>query len=485
VRREELTQRLAELEAKHPVGEWTWSGWRAWPVVRAHLALRLHASEAAPPPRRLLASSLAWRRSRLRRFVGERLQRGGPPDRPADVVFLSSSDRGERVGRAFTNTVVDPWAEEVARSGGVARVWERGDPRWPSHVPRASIARALDLAQRAVAPTPLGSAPQWFAALARFVADALEGEVDWSALGRDLREVETCARLFEGWLRRARPRALVLDCWYAKEAMGAAMAAHALGIPVVDLQHGIQGAAHPLYAGWSPAPAGGYEVFPDRFWVWGASDAESLVASNPGVLGPGAVSVVGHRWLASWAQPDGDPHRASELARAERLVGGRRALLVTLQKGIPFRDTLVPLVRCAPADWLWLVRPHRQMKVDPARLEAELREAAGRRVDVRGAARLPLYALLRVCAWHVTGFSTCALEALAFGVPTLLVHESGAHAYADLVAQRVMWRHESTEASARLLADGADAVADACRLAARRLFARPAELRGLLPEAAR
>jgi hypothetical protein len=459
---------------------------RAHLALRHHdLALRHHEPAGAPPPRRRLAGALAWRRGRLHRFAGEWLQRGGPPDRSADVVFLSSSDRLERLGRGFYNTVVDPWAEEVARCGGVASVWERGDPRWPSRIPRASIQRAVDLSLRAAAQAPPGDAPAWFADLAGFVAEAFEAEVRWPELGRQLRVVETCARLFEGWLRRARPRALVLDCWYGRMAMGAAMAAHGLGIPVIDLQHGIQGGAHPLYAGWSPAPAGGYEVFPDRFWVWGAADAESLVASNPGALGPEAVRVVGHRWHAAWTQRDGDPQRASALAGAERLVAGRRALLVTLQKGVPFRDTLVPLVRHAPPEWLWLVRPHRQMQLDPARLEAELREATGRRVDVRRAARLPLYALLRACAWHVTGFSTCALEALAFGVPTLLTHESGAHAYADLVAQRVMWPHGSPEESTRRLARGAADVADACRAAAQRLFARPAELRGLLPEGAR
>jgi hypothetical protein len=484
MRREELTQRLAAFEAGHAVGGWTWDGWRVWPALRAQLALRHHDPESAPSPRRRLAGPLARRRERLRRFAAERLQRGGPPDRPADVVFLTSSNRGERVGRAFTNTVVDPWAEEVARSGGVASVWERGEPRWPSRVPRVSIQRAVDRAQRAGAATPIGDAPAWFADLAAFVARALDAGLLWPEVGRELRAVETCARLFEGWLRRARPRALVLDCWYGREAMGAAMAAHALRIPVIDLQHGIQGRAHPLYAGWSPPPAGGYEAFPDRFWVWGAGDAESLVASNPGALGPDAVRVVGHRWLEAWTQPEGDPQRRPALADAERLVGGRRALLVTLQKGVSFREALVPLVRCAPPEWRWLVRPHRRTQVDPARLEAELREATGRPVEVRRAARLPLYALLRVCAWHVTGFSTCALEALAFGVPTLLTHESGLHAYADLVAQGVMWPHESTEQSARRLAGGAEGLADACRAAARRLFARPAELRGLLPEAA-
>ncbi len=485
MRREELTQKLAAFEARHAVGDWTWDGWRVWPALRAQLALRHHDPEGAPPPRRRLAGSLALRRERLRRLVGERLQRGGPPDRPADVVFLTSSNRSERVGRAFTNTVVDPWAEELARSGGAASVWERGDPRWPSRVPRASIQRALDLAQRAAASTPIGDPPAWFAEPAAFVAGEFGAELRWPEVGRELRAVETCARLFEGWLERARPRALVLDCWYGREAMGAAMAAHALRIPVIDLQHGIQGRTHPLYAGFGPPPEGGYEVFPDRFWVWGAGDAESLVASNPGAIGPDAVRVVGHRWLEAWTRPEGDPQRRPALARAERVAGGRRALLVTLQKGVSFRDTLVPLVRRAPPDWRWLVRPHRRTQVDSTRLEAELREATGRPVEVREAARLPLYALLRVCAWHVTGFSTCALEALAFGVPTLLTHESGAHAYADLVAQGVMWPHRSPEESARRLADGADDVADACRAAARRVFARPVDLRGLLPEAAR
>jgi hypothetical protein len=485
VRREELTHELAGFEAVHPVGDWTWNGWRVWPAVRAHVALRHHGPGDRSPAERRPAPSLARRAEHLWWSAGERFQRSGPPDRPADVVFLSSSNRGERLGRAYYNTVVDPWAEELAQSGGQARVWELGEPRWPSRVPHVNVQRAVDRAQGAAAPTPAGDAPPWFAALVGFAAGVLGADVRWPELARSLRAVETCARLFAGWLRPARPRALVLDCWYGREAMGAAMAAHGLRIPVVDLQHGIQGRAHPLYAGLGPAPAGGYEVFPDRFWVWGAWDAESLVESNPGAVGADAVRVAGHRWLAAWTQRDGGPERALAQARAQRCVAGRRAVLVTLQKGVPFREALVPLVRSAPPDWLWLVRPHRRTEVDAARLEAELREVTGRSVDVQRAARLPLYALLRACAWHVTGFSTCALEALAFGVPTLLTHESGAHAYAEFVSQGVMWRHASAPESVRHLAGGAGELADACRAAAGRLFAPPADPRGLLADVAR
>jgi hypothetical protein len=202
------------------------------------------------------------------------------------------------------------------------------------------------------------------------------------------------------------------------------------------------------------------------------------------VLAPDRVRVAGHRWLAAWTHRDGVPLAAPALARARRLIGKRRALLVTLQKGIPFRETLVPLVRHAPPDWLWLVRPHRQSRVAPAELESELRGATGRSIEVRRAAGLPLYAALRACAGHVTGFSTCALEALAFGVPTLLTHESGLHAYADLVAQGVMWQHRSPQQSAGRLADVADRLGDACRDAARSLFAPPADALGLLSQAA-
>jgi hypothetical protein len=81
---------------------------------------------------------------------------------------------------------------------------------------------------------------------------------------------------------------------------------------------------------------------------------------------------------------------------------------------------------------------------------------------------------MRACAWHVTGFSTCALEALAFGVPTLLFHPSGEHAFGRFVEQQVMWPHQSIRASQSLLGRDDPHLAAACRRAARRVFADPA-----------
>jgi hypothetical protein len=321
--------------------------------------------------------------------------------------------------------------------------------------------------------------PEWFETLADWAADAMEAEIGWPELERDLRMVACSARLYEAWLRHATPRLVVLDCWYGRESMGMALAAHRLGIPVVDLQHGVQGHGHPAYAGWSPPPAGGYEVFPDRFWVWGEWDAESLVRNNPGAIAPENVTVVGQRWLTGW-NDGGDRRHTSAVERVDRLQDGRRAILVTLQPGVPYHAVLLPLIAETPLHWRWWVRLHGRMGDDATRLETELCRATRRSVEVREATRLPLPALMRACSWHVTGFSTCALEALAFGIPTLLLHPSGEHAYARFVEKQVMWPHQSSRESCSLLGDGSPQLSAACRRAARPVFADPVNPHRLL-----
>jgi hypothetical protein len=487
MQREDLTDELTRFESKHPVGHWFWQGWRVWPVVRTRLALALHGDTnglAASPERRptRLARSLAWRRRRLGRWLGERVHAAA--DVPADVIFLTASDRGQRLGRRFTNTVVDPWAEAFRSAGSRVTVWSLGDPRWPVGVRHASVQRALDRDRAARAAQPVGAAPEWFEELGAWAAEALDADLRWRSLAGDLRSVVSASFVLEEYLRRARPRALVLDCWYTREALGAALAAHRLAIPVVDLQHGIQGHGHPCYAGWSPAPEGRYEVFPDRFWVWGEADAQSLVASNPGVIAPEQVQAVGNRWLSRWVEAT-DRRTERAIARAARPARRRRVVLVTLQEGVSYQDGLVALMRAAPEDWLWRVRLHRRSRTRPERVQAALAAASGRRVEAVSATREPLYALLRSASAHVTAFSTCALEALAFGVPTLLNHESGEHAFAEFIAEGVMWRHRSEAESVQRLSSVSDEQAAACRRASRRVFADPLDPAALMAPLAR
>jgi hypothetical protein len=473
--REELTARLSDFEGKQRVGSWKWNGWHAWPAVRNQLTLSLHQRETRPLPSGWKARAggiWARRRQRLQRWLSHQLAGGPRPEDPTDVVFLTSTDRGQPFGGQLYNTVVDPWVEEVRRTGHRACVWDLGDPRRGALSSHAAVQHAIDAHSRRARPTAVAT-PAWFGELADFAHDQLDTDLRWHDVRRELEAIDAHAALFGGWLASGRPSTLFLDCWYTREGMGAALAARRLGIPTIDLQHGIQGHAHPAYAGWCSAECGQWEVMPDAFWVWGPWDAESLVRSNPGAIRENRIRIVGHRWLHAWAEEEGRPHRDA-IREAQRLTGADHTVCFTLQKGVPYREILALLVEQAPIGWRWLVRLHRSMTESPGRLEAELRETLGPNIEVAAATRLPLHALLRVSDWHVTGFSTCALEALPFGVPTLLTHESGEHAFAEFIEAGVMQPWRSVEEAVGLLAKTTTEQTEECRAQGARVFAPPA-----------
>lgn len=469
--REEVTRALSEFEAKEPVGEMRWRGELVWPAVRTRAAMRLltrgrpGASAAPPGIRARLSAALRRRRPGA--------TRSGPRLEPAELVFLTSGNRCQPLGRARIHTVVGPWVEAFRATGRSVAVWATG-VRTPMRGGATHVEPAWREARRRAHAAAPGAPPSWFAPFQEHLERELHAEIAWPELFRELSAVAAASALFGPWLRRAAARALILDCWYGREALGAATAAHRLGLPVVDLQHGLQGRGHPAYDAWGPRAAAGSAGFPDRFWVWGERDAAALAQGSPAAVGREAISLAGNRWLASWVA-GADPLAEREVARAARLVDGRRALLVTLQHRVPYRDVLEPLLRAAPKDWIWLVRLHRAMAETPERVEAQLRAATGARVEAVAATRRPLQAWLRVCDWQLTGFSTCALEALPFGVPTLLWDESGARAYADLVSRDVMALHADADSSLRRLAGATEARAEACRRAAREVFAEPAD----------
>ena len=472
--REELTARLSAFEGKQRVDTWTWNDWRAWPALRNRLALSLHQRDAPPLPegwQARIGGILARRRQGLERRVTQFLEGSGRPQDPTDVVFVSSTERGQPFAGRLYNPVVDPWVEEVQRTGHRAHVWDLGDPRRGALRGHVSVQHALDAALRSTPPSE-EPAPAWYAELADFAHEALDADLAWEDVRRELHAIDTWAALFGEWLADARPRNLFLECWYAPDRMAATLAARRLGIPSIDLQHGIQGDAHPAYAGWT-APEGGWELVPDGFWVWGEWDADSLLRSNPGAIGEERIRVVGHRWLHAWAEEEGRSHRAA-IREAQQRAGTDRCIVFTLQQGVPYRETLAALVAQAPLHWRWLVRLDRSMTESPEALEAELRQELGSNVEVVSATRLPLHAWLRVCAWHVTGFSTCALEALPFGVPTLLTHESGEHAFAEFVRAGVMHPLRSPEQAIELLAESTHELGQACRNQGGRVFAPPA-----------
>ena len=245
------------------------------------------------------------------------------------------------------------------------------------------------------------------------------------------------------WIRRSGVHAVMLDCWTNWEMIQAAIAAHRLGLPVMDIQHGIQEHAHHSYHGWRKEPPGGYAIRPDGFWVWGER-AEKLYGQT-NLIGPEVIRG-GNPWLDRWCT-NTDPVLAREIAGVrEHTRGFRRAILVTTS--IPAGKKLFyirKMIALSPRDWLWFIRLHPSVNRERNAIEQELAELGGERILVEEGTQRPLYALLQVADLHASIESTCAYEAFAFGKPTILIDSSGAMIFREFVASSAMFFAERPE----------------------------------------
>lgn len=476
MRREEITERLRAFERDHPVGDYRWRGFRAWPVLRTGLSLALH-QEGAEPSRglaRRLQAKLSSARARVEDQALDWWTRLRGPAARSSTVLLTYGSRAQPVEGRFVNALSDPFADELERAGESVQLWEVERSRFPHHRPRSFLESALHgHVSRFRKTAPHEPAP-WLGTFLRAFGSEFGTSVSEQRAIRLLDGVAGAASFFQPRFEAAGTTRLLLDTWYGWRSLGACVAAHRCGAEVVDIQHGLQGSGHFAYSGWAVRPESGFEAMPDRYWVWGQWDAESLVRENPEVIRRQDVRVVGNPWLNSWRDAS-NPRWASSLRAAQALVdGASRVILVTLQAGIPYRERLLPLLENSPNNWRWLLRLHRRMDVSPRALASELGARCAASIEVEQASTMPLYALFRAADLHVTWFSTCAIEALAFGLPTLLLHPSGGNAFSQFIGEGVMYE-AATDAEALAYLASEPPAPETCVASADAVFARKPE----------
>jgi hypothetical protein len=264
---------------------------------------------------------------------------------------------------------------------------------------------------------------------------------------------------FKGYFREmlgaVRPRAVFAVCYYYDLAMALLAACREMGITSVDVQHGKQGKVHGMYTHWQRVPAEGYDLLPDVFWTWGEESKQNIEKwMPPAVRGHHQVTIGGNRWLAKWAHRDTEVLRLApdEQEALLRLDQESQVVLVSLQPVTPILpEWLFEAIEKAPAMWKWLLRLHPHQRDQLEACEAFIRHRGLVNVDLREATRLPLYALLQRAHRHVTQWSTVGYEALAFGVPTVIVGDTGAALFdADIRQGRFQWASDGATLVERL-----------------------------------
>ncbi len=200
------------------------------------------------------------------------------------------------------------------------------------------------------------------------------------------------------WLARYRPRAVIVLCAY-QQHLAIQLAAKSLGIPVIELQHGVIHESHPGYAfpRWLNPPWRSLPV-PDHLVVFGKYFGELLDSRCE--YWRGRWSVGGHPWLESTLR------RAPRLDAPDICVFSQNHPRV--RAGL--RQLAIELARDAPAAVRVGLKPH-PGETDAADFHAAAYASGVEPIDQFASA----YDYLANTRVAVGDCSTVVIEALGFG----------------------------------------------------------------------
>lgn len=194
--------------------------------------------------------------------------------------------------------------------------------------------------------------------------------------------------------------AIVFRVYYGLHYFSIILACKMLGITVIDVQHGINGFKHTCYSKFKSSEINS-PLLPDVFWTWSDMATKMLIKNS--FIESGALVVEG-----------GNPIFPSSSDK----VG--KKILYTHQpqsKGIP-----VPIEEIKRIYQLKhrevIVRPH-PLHVDEARSVLDLLNKEGIKSKLEDPNKVSINDSLCQASVHVTYSSTCALDALNFGIPSV------------------------------------------------------------------
>jgi hypothetical protein len=219
-----------------------------------------------------------------------------------------------------------------------------------------------------------------------------------------------------------------VTAYYSEPQMALLLAARELGIPTVDLQHGVQARAHKAYGSWSKVPPEGYNVLPDEFAVW--SEVEMQIRKDwgkPAESIPRATMIGPSPLLLR--QKLGD-HEGIPAWLSSIRVRERKLALLSTQPTVDFIRFLKEST--GVGDYFWLIRLHPRMRGDLTVSLKALSEIPDLRFEIQKSTAANLFPLLESCDVHVTGYSTVATEASWFGKKTLTFHPFGPTCFPEL-----------------------------------------------------
>lgn len=252
--------------------------------------------------------------------------------------------------------------------------------------------------------------PEWFGDYSALCLDVMGRSISWAEVLDLLFILETYANFFEEIYAKSKVKYVFIVCWFDLLSMAIILAAKRLGVTSIEMQHGYQGLNHSAYSMWFRSPVNGYELVPDIFWSWGDDSKGELERLSPGLLRSSSAISGGNLWLNKWREGN----------RVERIAGHKNRILVVLQRD-PL-DMIIDVINVASPQMEWIFRFHPARSSTLRLRDVEyIKSRVSKNLKFEYPEITPLYESFQNIDLIITEGSVVALEALAFGLQSVIV----------------------------------------------------------------
>lgn len=452
---------INDIEAKFPVDKWIISDVHVWPLIRAQLVSQMNSLLNKELDYKLRSGLIALRNIRrtfdimvslskyLYAVIFDRRHNDTIAGQNIDAFFLSSCIDRVSIDKYFYNKLVDPLIEMLDEQGFKSLVIEMtwmGQYYIPRYKPSKYVQPYLDhlllknkLSQiRKPSNNFQLSRYDDFAEYLKALNSSLTVPIIIS-LQKEVALIREMASYFKKIIMQVRPAVCLSTQYYGRGGMALNLACREMGIMSVDIQHGVQDDLHWAYGRWARVPEKGYELLPTVFLCWSDAEAKVIKKWNKKVKEYHRPVVAGNLWLKKWLDSGDDTVRAYDLrvSRMKQKHGKLIHILFTMQdKTIP--SVILNAIKKSSDLCFWWIRCHPGHAEERSNIRKAISSRGYVNVEVEKASTLPLYALLRHVDIHITGWSTTVIEAAAFNVQSIIIHEFGAELYAKQIKEDIV-----------------------------------------------
>ena len=207
-------------------------------------------------------------------------------------------------------------------------------------------------------------------------------------------------------------------------------AASRLNILTNCVQHGGQSRYNPAFGQWTNLPPSGYGMLPDTFLCWdkySANNIKEWASKND----HHTAKVVGYKWAEMWKNGD---LKYTGTGNIESLADGKMNILYTMQPSIGLLPSIISdMINHFQKKINWWFRLHpRQLKTKVNR-DLLNSYADCDNIFISKASNEPLPAIMSIVDLHITSFSSCVYEAMAFNIPTIFIDKMGQDYFDDII----------------------------------------------------